>query len=181
MPLRATGIPIPVAALPSALPAPAAAPTFRLLPIVLVRQQQTNWCWAACCEMVFAHKGVLWIYQCNIVSRQFNANCCTHPYPKVCNKPEWPDQAYVDWGITFTRLNSQLSFADLQSAIDNGNPVEVYFVWQGSVAAHVALVVGWYDNGDVQVNDPWRGVLRIGYVDLQIAYGLGTWLETYTF
>jgi hypothetical protein len=176
MPLRSTsGTPIPVT--PSAVPTPLGAA--KVLNVPFRQQEQTNWCWTACCEMVFIYYGVLNVRQCDMATYQFGADCCAAPSSSVCNQGNWPENIYNHYGFYNTRSNGPLSPPSLQLEINNDRPIEPYYAWNGG-GAHVAIIRGHYDDGDLEVNDPWYGPGRHTYNDVVTAYGLGSWTMTYT-
>ena len=153
------------------------------LNVTYVKQEQDNWCWAACCQMVFGllnftvNGGAL--RQCDMASSQFNASCCNSPSSSVCDQGCWPENAYNFYGINFIKTNSALSPAGVKAEIDAGRPAEVYFAWTNG-GAHVALVVGYYENGDLEVYDPYYGPSRHAYSDLLSAYSMGSWTISYS-
>ena len=179
MPLKKyAGTPIP------ALPA-VAAPGLagRTLSVPYLAQEQGNWCWAGCCEMVFHHAGQnSGLTQCAMASAEFGAACCAAPNSGVCNQGNWPENVYSRYGFNYTRLHNAISFAQVKAEIDADRPVEIYYAWTGG-GAHVALIIGYLGNGDVVVHDPWG---PWGYVSRQFAfsyvqnaYNQGNWTMTY--
>lgn len=154
----------------------------QLLPVDYREQEQTNWCWAACCQMLAAFLGRPNLRQCDIAERQFHGGCCAAPSSSGCDRGEWPEVAYPANGIQLDRIDSALSRVALQAELDAGRAVEVYYVWQGGRDAHVALVTGYYSNGDFEVLDPARafGPGRRTFDWILSAYGLGQWRLTYT-
>src|SRR5437016_1161349 len=104
MPLRVTNtIPIqpppePHAAVP-ALPG-LAGPV--MLDVPYVRQEQTEWCWAACSQMVAAFFGNSAVKQCELANFLHNqTKCCQKPDSNACNQPA----QYDDIGNVYTQLN----------------------------------------------------------------------------
>ena len=190
MPLRTQhGTPIPIAA-PAALaaavaPPGAPGPGTNPLTLAYMAQQQTNWCWAACCEMVFHHAGVnTMVSQCDMATAQFGGACCSTPASAQCNQGNWPQNTYGHYAFGFTYMQNSISFAAVQAEINANRPVEIYYAWSGgpNAGAHVALIVGYYANGDVEVYDPWPayGPGRRAFSYVQNAYNLGAWTMTYT-
>ena len=177
MPLRVQGQPITVQ--PTVAPAAPPIPGSAVLSIPHIAQEQTNWCWAAFCEMVFRYYNISNVRQCDMASWRFGASCCAAPSSSVCNAPSWPDTVLTHWGINHSYTGSSVSFGAIQFEIGSSRPLGTYYAWTGG-GAHVALVVGWYDNNDVLVRDPWYTYGRITYSDLVAAYGLGSWAGTYT-
>jgi hypothetical protein len=166
------GKPIPVS---RAAEAPAAA---TLLSVPYRHQEQTNWCWAGCCEMVFLYYNINNVRQCDMASFQFGADCCAAPSSSICNQGNWPENIYPHWGVSCSRSNGSFSLSSVQFEINNDRPVEPYYAWTGG-GAHVAIIRGYYDNGDLEVHDPWYGSNRHTFNDVVAAYGLGAWSITY--
>jgi Papain-like cysteine protease AvrRpt2 len=147
-----------------------------LLNVTYVSQEQDNWCWA-CCEMLFGLVGFTVnensVRQCEMASAQFNAQCCSAPSSSVCDQGCWPENVYNYYGLGYVKTNSALPPAAVTSGISAGRAVEVYYAWTGG-SAHVALIVGYYDNNSIarQVGErlstatlasvPPGGVLSIG-------------------
>lgn len=157
----------------------------RSLPVMQIAQEQTQWCWAACAEMVIRYYGTA-VRQCDEANflRQRN-DCCAAPSSNACNQPCQVDdvaRVYTNWGITCTPQLSQVPFATLSSEIDASRPVEVAFYWTGG-GGHVAIVRGHGQHEGkpvVQVNDPAYGTGVTFYESLRTAYGQGQWAVTWT-
>jgi hypothetical protein len=169
-----------------------AAPSSRMLPVPLMPQEQTLWCWSACCAMVLAYYGTPQT-QCVVANAGLDhADCCQNPLPRGCNDTIWtvhPTEAdiitvYARFGRSATHLFGSISFDDLRTEIDSnpGRPVEVCYAWTGG-DSHVALVCGYSVDAAgapfVEVNDPADKIGLISFSSLQTAYGLGTWVETF--
>jgi hypothetical protein len=149
----------------------------KILPVPIAQQQQTNWCWAGCCQMVLAYRGRN-VQQCDMASFQFGANCCAAPSSSTCNQGTWPEPIYRHWGINCLRSNGAFSLSQIQSCINGDSPVEPSYAWSGG-GVHLAVIIGYYDNGDLSVNDPWYGPSRRSYSNVLSAYGLGLWTITF--
>jgi hypothetical protein len=150
----------------------------RILGVPYRHQEQTNWCWAACCEMVFLFNNIAGVRQCNMASYQFAANCCAAPSSSVCNQGNWPDGVYAHWGFFCSRSNISFPLSSVQGEINGDRPVEPVYFWNGG-GSHVAIIRGFYANGDLEINDPWYGTGRHTYNNVLTAYGLGHWGMTY--
>lgn len=170
--------PIPLEkAKPWTLAPPGSAPT------TYVKQSETNWCWAACGEMMMRPRGIAQS-QCSLASKQFNLSCCPSPgAQRGCNLGCWPDQAYPKSGLGTTRVMSPMSQAAVSAELAAGRAVQVCYQWKGSRSTHVALIVDEYSNGDFEVYDPWPsyGPGRRQFSQIQGAYGLGAWIQSFTF
>lgn len=165
---------IPLAA--ALVPPGAVAPP--MLAVPYYKQEEDNWCWAACCAMLIALLGKTVFTQCQMASKQFSQNCCANPGSTVCNIGCWPENAYSNFNVTITRQNSALSAAQIDAELSAGRAVEVYYAWTGG-GAHVALITGKYVNGDYEVHDPYYGSGPRALSQITSAYGQGTWPISY--
>jgi Papain-like cysteine protease AvrRpt2 len=179
MPLKiAVGTPINIP--PLAPGAPGAAPS-PMLPVPYIKQGQTNWCWAACCEMVFKYSQVNNVQQCDMATFTFGGNCCQTPSSAGCNQGQFPPPIYANWGFLCDETDAALSQDDVKAELNAQRPVEVYYAWDGGGGAHVALIRGYYDNGDFEVSDPWYGPGPHSYDDiLNACQNGGQWTMTYS-
>lgn len=169
-------IPIPLATA-EALAAPG-APGDVILPVPFIHQQQGNWCWAACLEMLLGFYGQALASQCQMASRKFGRSCCAAPLDPVCDQGAWPETVYADFGIAVRRWEHPFSDADVASFVAARIPLEIYYAWAG-MGAHVAVLAGRFANGDLLIHDPWYGTGRRSYQAVVTAYGLGDWTKTY--
>src|SRR5690242_16082972 len=101
--------------------------TTTILPVPYHRQEQTNWCWDACNQMVIEFLGLGALTQCAIATAEFGGNCCAAPASSLCNQPAWPDATYNRNGVRFAINNSAVAFAGVQSDIDAGCPLNSYY------------------------------------------------------
>jgi hypothetical protein len=154
------------------------APTGAMLGVPFYRQEQTNWCWAGCSQMVLVFFGIGNIRQCDMASTEFGANCCATPSSATCNQGGWPENVLTRAGCHAPRQNGQVNRFSVEAAFAAGRPIIVYYAWNGG-GAHVAVVRGIYDNGDLEVNDPWYGPGRRTFAAVQSGYGMGSWTMTY--
>lgn len=178
LPLAASGIAIDIPA--EGLATAGGCPT-----IPEVAQGPTEWCWAACVEMVLRSNGSA-VDKCDVVNKQFDqTTCCQAPDSNSCNQPMPIGQiqaVYQAWGVSAPFIDNQLTFESLQAETSNGHPVQVGFAWNGDTGFHVALVTCTStDNVGpiVRVNDPLYNSGLVYYQNLQLAYGLGTWCWTW--
>jgi hypothetical protein len=178
MPLRVTtGIPIRTARVARA--AVAAAP---ILDVPFVAQEQTQWCWAACAEMVAAFLDKPPVRQCelaNFLHRQ--RTCCATPGSDRCNRPcplEGFPAVYDHLGIPCITNTWPVSAAVVVRELTINRPVEVGYLWYGG-GGHVAIVYGVTAAGRFAVHDPWYGSGSCTYEQLYFAYGLGRWAFTF--
>ena len=160
------------------------------LSVDLILQEQTEWCWAACMQMVFKKHGDLITKQCMIANAAFDLQgCCTAPSSSLCNKPcpilnigtEWQR-----WGVLPALLTqSTVSFNTIKFELDPSQqrPVEVGIRWNGG-GGQAILITGWDEvNGVpyVTVNDPTYGKSQVEYETLVSHYnGTGSWKWSWT-
>ena len=162
-------------------------PDARTLNMPQICQEQTNWCWAACTEMVLHYYNNPDARQCEFANWLFDqTQCCEDPANPACNRTcsgNEVQDVYTNWNILSTLIEGDVPFDVLQAEIDAGRPVEVAFEWTGG-GGHVAIVSGWdTDSPDpfVHVNDPAADRLsRVRYKELLAAYGRGRWILTWT-
>lgn len=155
-----------------------------MLPVSYRRQTGVNWCWAACGEMLFPLINGISRAQCDIASTALGRVCCGSPNaPVVCDVGAWPDHAYPPQNVPTTRVHGALSRAQVRQQLLAGKPVQACYQWAGGPNTHVALIVGEYGNGDLEVFDPLAayGRGRRTFQDVENAYGLGRWVLTFTF
>jgi hypothetical protein len=149
-----------------------------MLAVPYIRQEQDNWCWAACCEMLIALLNKSHTSQCQMASTQFRLVCCSKPIGHGCDTGCWPEDAYTKFGVQITRLERPMNAAEVDNELSAGRAVEVYYAWSGN-GAHVALITGKYANGDYEVHDPWYGEGPRTLDQINSAYGMGNWRLSY--
>lgn len=165
---------------PTPLPPPSQAATAgaadgELLPINWASQDRTNWCWIACCQMVFNSTGPTGLQQCDIASNTLGGDCCQ---PDACNVTGDSADVFDGYKYDYGAGAAPLPPADIKAQIDAKSPIEVYF--DGGDHAHVVLITGYYADGAFQVLDPDSGYGPRAYAE--ICAGLGTggaWNQTY--
>ena len=162
----------------------------KVINVPQIKQEQSNWCWAACAEMVFRYYDGAAARQCEFANELFGrTECCSKPSSPDCNKPcrkEDVSKLYSSKHICSTFVGSVVSFSKLQSEIDADRPVEVAYFWgDKGETGHLVVVRGWRVDGKeefVYVNDPGDspGEDRIvAYSELLAAYGKGNWTYTW--
>lgn len=157
------------------------SPETRLvLRIPLRSQEQSQWCWAACAQMVIRYHGTSKLRQCQLANGLFDlSGCCKMPGSARCNRPcsiQQVSQVYDQWGIQTIRRTSTVSFETIVSEIEASRPVQVGLRWN-TEGGHVVLVRGWNGAKRLRVNDPAdRGSRWVDYAYLKSAYGRGNWL-----
>ena len=158
----------------------------KYLNVPYYKQTQTNWCWAACSQMVEGFFGKD-APQCKSANWLFGqSTCCNSPGSTACNQG-CPITRIVSvhgfWGVNSSYTGTSLGFYTVKAWIENTKPVECGFAWTGG-GGHVVIVKGYDENPQgqfVYVLDPWYGQGSIHYTDLLTAYGKGVWTWTWTF
>lgn len=188
MPIRAkTRVPIaPAKASAKAratMPAETAAGSGSImLNVPYVHQEQNEWCWAACTQMIAAFKGNTDVKQCELANfLHGQTDCCAHPDSVQCNQPcpfERIVPVYKHVGIQATYDKHYELELVMQRELAAGRPFEIAFLWLGG-GGHVVIVHGIDENGNYAVNDPWYGAGPVTYLGLLYAYGNGWWAVTY--
>ena len=163
--------------------------TSKIIDVPQIAQEQTNWCWAACTEMVLRYSGELAVQQCELANELFGRfDCCSEPSNPECNKP----CEIEDISTLYSRKNIQSQFVDknvpfstLQSEIDADRPVEIVFYQRKEQRGHLVIVRGWHTieaEEFVHVNDPKDSTSAsriVAYSELLDAYGEGKWFYTW--
>jgi hypothetical protein len=149
-------------------------------------QEQSEWCWAACAQMVLRYYGNNAVRQCDVAARLFGQpGCSENPSSSLCNEPAQVQDiagVYSDWGRpTPQYVNGSVPFKTLQSELNAKHPVEVGFIWKDGTG-HQVIICGW--NIDTTgplllVNDPRWGSGGVYYTNLVLAYGWGSWQDTW--
>lgn len=109
-------------------------------------QELDQWCWAASSQSVLAYYGISKT-QCVIVA---------YAYPGC---PNWSAHIYdvhatVLWaynGISSDYLTRSLSWAEVQSTINNNRPAIIRWAWT-SGGGHMVTIRGWDDNSGQRVS-----------------------------
>jgi hypothetical protein len=91
-------------------------PNYKNLSMTLRPQEKSNWCWAACGEMVMEKLGAT-ITQCDEAKKRFGrADCCNSPFPGDCNKGGWPE--FEKYGFTADSTNhEELTWEEVKGQI----------------------------------------------------------------
>ena len=167
-------------------------PTRKIINVPHIEQEQTNWCWAACIEMVLRYYDTSVAQQCELANELFVGvpDCCSEPSSPECNKPceiEEISTLYLHRNIQSQLVDENVSFSTLQSEIDADRPVEILFQYkQKEKRGHLVIVRGWYTietEEYVHVNDPKDDDAdlprMVAYSELLNAYGEGKWTSTW--
>jgi hypothetical protein len=153
--------------------------------VPMIIQEQSNWCWAACADMVVHYYGFPVVRQCDFANWLFGqSGCCFAPGSSLCNRPcSEADVSliYFNWGIQSSLVASSVPYSVLDSETVSSRPVEVGLAWNGG-GGHLVLVIQTaivnYQQV-VLVNDPDYGTGGILYSDLLTANGMGAWVSSW--
>ncbi len=185
MPLRVT-TPIPIQARRRTTSALAAADTLTPTSIVLgvdfVRQTQSQWCWAACTQMVASYLKVPDLKQCELANFLHNqTTCCVTGSSTDCDQPcqfEGIGLVYDQVGIDSISERKIIYPQQLQQELTARRPIEVGWLWNGG-GGHVVLIVGMNANGMYQLLDPMFGTRICNYQAILLALGMGWWAYSF--
>lgn len=158
------------------------------LGVIWIKQKQTEWCWAACADMVLDFYQDPNVDQCHLANSASGAaggTCCANPTSQTCNRPLSDaeiSQLWTTHGIQRIPRASQVAFLEIQIEITAGRPVEV--AWSRNVGDHLVIVHGWRVTSageEVYVNDPAKGGGEgwMSFLDLRTARGTGFWDSTW--
>jgi hypothetical protein len=155
-----------------------------------IKQEQPNWCWAACAEMILRYYDGSSVRQCELANELFGeTECCSKPTSPGCNRPckkQDVSKLYSSKNIYSKLVEGVVPFSKLQSEIDADRPVEVAYSWNDRrETGHLVIVRGWRIDGKeefVYVNDPGDSPSEeriVAYPELLAAYGKGNWVCTW--
>lgn len=169
-----TSSPIPISL---TAPAPGGSADTPLAVPYRTQKPFSNLCWAACCQMVFQYYGRA-VELCEVAASVYGNHCCSNL--SSCDRPTWPDTVYSQpvWRFNCRRVDQPLTFGNIEFEIDAKRPIHAYYVWSGG-GSHLAVVSGYYSNGDIEVLDPMFGQGRLSYQYVFRAYGHGAWSKSY--
>jgi hypothetical protein len=125
------------------------------LPVPIIGQSQSNWCWAATGKMVMQYLGG-GVSQCQQANDAlFTSGCCQNP--ASCNQPSYPHWSTYNFSVSKTPFGAALTFGQLKAEIDANRPVAFEWRWIGG-GGHIMVATGafWDNYGSpyVIVNDP---------------------------
>lgn len=133
------------------------------------RQNTMVWCWAASIAMVAEYMTGRSIEDCEVLSRYDAAlggrGACCQGDPR-CVRGSRPDEIGPIlsniFGLRGSVLQRSLAWSEIVANIDSGRPV-IAWVWNSMSSAHVVVISGYDDYGNVIVLDPLRGPLTVPY------------------
>lgn len=140
-----------------------AQPSSKKLAVPFVPQMTQVWCWAACSQMVAAYAGND-VAQCTILSKWFNAPCCTNY--QACATPGSlgmiQTTIVAESGWNSRAVPSAISFEQFRAQIDREKPVIISY--SGSFAGHVVVGFGYdSDARTIDVHDPNSGTWTVSF------------------
>jgi hypothetical protein len=145
----------------------------------MMKQEQTNWCWAGCSTGVshFYNEASTWS-QCSVANAQLGqTTCCSAPGP--CNVPWYLNTALQQVGNFDHMTSTTEPDSTITSQAQLGQPLGIRIAWSGG-GAHFIMAVGGGPNNMVTIKDPWYGASYIPYNTLTSSYqGSGSWTHSY--
>lgn len=131
------------------------------LPVKLRPQEQFNWCWAACGEMIMETLGTR-VRQCVQANDQFHCggNCCNGAsVPKCCDTVGWPEFDKYDFSSKY-RDFSGLSWQEIKDELSRPNSRPFAFAnrERGGGVPHMMVAYGYVDaivTREILIRDPW--------------------------
>ncbi|MCK4413553.1 MAG: right-handed parallel beta-helix repeat-containing protein [Candidatus Eisenbacteria sp.] len=142
----------------------------RILPVPLVCQEQSNWCWAGCTQATIDYYEQVSTLQCLIADYACNrhgwcatCNCCENPAdPTCCNRgncmygaPGCIQDLLSNWGVSSVGSVGALSLATIGSEIDtNCRPFIINWAWTGG-GGHYIIGRGIDNSNNIHYMDPW--------------------------
>ncbi|MDG3008448.1 papain-like cysteine protease family protein [Paludisphaera mucosa] len=150
-------------------------------------QEQSEWCWAACLDMVLEANADFSKNQCDFANAAYElTGCCLAPSSSLCNQPIPViqfRQEYERYGFAAQFYNGSISFNAVKLEVDADRPVQVGVSWTGG-GGHAMLITGWDQEGTEQfvfvTNSLDRTKTRVRYSDFLTVSNQGTWNWSWT-
>ncbi len=119
--------------------------------VVGVKQINSNWCWAACCESIFRGPLNANIDQTTVVRDIMG------PYLPDAYASDWQvAKAFADFGYSSITSTSYLTFAKVKEEINAGRPIFAHLSFRNSTVGHSVVICAY---------DTRNGVNYIWYMD----------------
>lgn len=115
---------------------------YRVLDVDAVKQEKSNWCWAATAKCISDYLGGEGLSQKQIVKSVKG---------KVVNEGasnSEQKEALINDGIDTTYKNNPISFSKLKKEIDNDRPILAHIDWSSSSNDHAVVIDGYSINTD---------------------------------
>lgn len=128
-------------------------------------QKESNWCWAACIQMVLNYQGLL-VDQCTIVKKAFNTTRCVNQ-PADCHTIEY---GVSGWQINNRQIRGQVDFSpstgELIDQLAYRNPVIIGLDMPGNNIGHAYVLTAIFFSYDLNNRKvPYKVVLRDPWPD----------------
>jgi hypothetical protein len=110
-----------------------------------IYQLQSNWCWAACAAMIINYYDEINIRPCEIVSKEFNYDCCR--YPNQCNQTNYTTRLLAitkPYNIKSKGIEGRLSWKQITDHLDKDELV-LLRIKSDYGAGHVLIAFGYYE------------------------------------
>ena len=160
-------------------------PSAGKLAMVVQKQTQTNWCWAATSTSVslFFDSGSRWT-QCKVANTTLGkSDCCGSGANGHCNVPYYLDDALTTTGNFDRFATGTEDFSSVQEEINRNRPLCIRVGWFGG-GGHFLCIVGWIEAASgtsyYDLSDPIYGDSQVALATLGGSYqGSGTWSHSY--
>ncbi len=173
----------PVPVKPPAASGAGAAPAKTLAGYKLVRQEQTQWCWAALTLAVADFYGKHDWTQGKLVNvERGRDDACNKPVPPAANMPWYVSKALKRAGhYADKKKQHKLTFEQAKAEIDADRPLCIRIGWKGG-GGHFVGVYGYDEGGSklLNIGDPWSGEALVAFDTFPDTYEHGgAWSWSY--
>jgi len=168
-----------------------------VLDVPEVTQEKTQWCWAGSSAAILLFYGevmtqpeiVQWAFGDSTIN-QWNYSWGNNSVPYPEGHPKYGenipnskaiDKILLNWRTTPKNMAKALTEAEFRSEIDGQHPFVIRWGWSAG-GGHFVVGMGYLDNGNYQVMDPWygKGYLVSSYDYILNAENEGTWTHSQT-
>jgi len=134
----------------------------KILDVIVPKQVQDNWCWAAVAVGIATAYGDKNVFQCDTAAHVLNTVCCPAGKHDACDKPHTLAEALNLKSHFQAQLNNANSrtFPFVKENIDKGHPIAVRIDWKEGKTGHFVVISGYRVIGNVPeifVCDPFIG------------------------
>lgn len=141
-----------------------------ILDLVLERQRQANWCWAAIASSLARYYGGEAVEQDEIASRVIGVECRDPAFDERSNVYATLRDALLAVGCYSDWSPARPSFERIRSEIDAGRPLCICIEWR-TTGLHYVVVTGYHERGaELRVDDPLYGPSIQRYGDFPRRY-----------